>query len=160
MAPLLRQFYARYRELILFNKNIIISAIASIIADAMVVQYAVESTSDNNIIVSILSIITDSGVYLTTFAVMFLIDNRMKYTDAATGRRDSARIKTDIKKIVTALGISEVVYIVVKFTSIYLLLQSNVALPYQVAMLTTLLAWGFYILTANVLIRWQKLFNY
>jgi hypothetical protein len=159
MAPLLRQFYARYRELILFNKNIIIAAIASIIADALVVQYAVESTSHNNIIVSILSIITDSGVYLATFAVMFFADNRMKYIDAATGRRDSARFKSDIKKIVTALGISEVVYIVVKFTSIYVLLQSNVALPYQVAMFTTLLAWVFYIITANVMIRWQKLFN-
>ena len=159
MAPLLRQFYARYRELILFNKNIIIAAIASIIADALVVQYAVESTSDNNIIVSILSIITDSGVYLATFAVMFLIDNRNKYIDAATAKNDSARFKSDIKKIVTALGISEVIYTIVKFTSIYVLLQSNVASPYQIAVLTTLLAWVFYIITANVMIRWQKLFN-
>ena len=70
------RFYGKYREMILFNKNIIIAAIASIIADAMVVQYAAESITNNNIIVSILSIITDTGVYLAVFfAVMFLIDN-------------------------------------------------------------------------------------
>ena len=154
-----RQLYAKYREVILFNKNIIIAAIASIIADAIVVQYAFDSITDNNIIISILSIITDTGVYLATFAAMFLVDNRNKYVDTATGKKDSVRFRSDIKKIVTALGVSEVVYIIVKFTSIYLLLQVSIAPPYQVAMLTTLLAWIFYIITANVMIRWQKLFR-
>lgn len=154
-----RQFYAKYREVILFNKNIIIAAIASIIADAIVVQYAFDSITDNNIIVSILSIITDTGVYLATFAAMFLVDNRNKYVDTATGKKDSVRFRSDINKIVTALGVSEVVYIIVKFTSIYVLLQVSIAPPYQVAMLTTLLAWIFYIITANVMIRWQKLFR-
>lgn len=154
-----RQFYAKYREVILFNKNIIIAAIASIIADAIVVQYAFDSITDNNIIVSLLSITTDTGVYLATFAAMFLVDNRNKYVDAATGKKDSIRFRSDIKKIVTALGVSEVVYIIVKFTSIYVLLQVSIAPPYQVAMLTTLLAWIFYIITANVMIRWQKLFR-
>ena len=154
-----RQFYAKYREVILFNKNIIIAAIASIIADAIIVQYAFDSITDNNIIVSILSIITDTGVYLATFAAMFLVDNRNNYVDAATGKKDSVRFRSDIKKIVTALGVSEVVYIIVKFTSIYVLLQVSIAPPYQVAMLTTLLAWIFYIITANVMIRWQKLFR-
>src|SRR5687768_16773718 len=69
------QFYAKYRELILFNKNIIIAAVASIIADAIVVHYAAQITS-NTIVVSIVSMITDTGVYLATFAGMFLIDNK------------------------------------------------------------------------------------
>ena len=100
-----RQLYAKYREVILFNKNIIIAAIASIIADAIVVQYAFDSITDNNIIISILSIITDTGVYLATFAAMFLVDNRNKYVDTATGKKDSVRFRSDIKKIVTALGV-------------------------------------------------------
>lgn len=154
-----KQFYAKYREVILFNKNIIIAAIASIIADAIVVQYAFDSITDNNIIVSILSIMIDTGVYLTTFATMFLIDNRNKYVDAATGKKDSVRFRSDIKKIVTALGVSEVIYIIVKFTSIYLLLQASIAPPYQVAIFTTLLAWVFYVIAANAMMRWQKLFR-
>jgi hypothetical protein len=152
-----KQFYGKYRELILFNKNIIVAAVAAIITDTIVVQYAAQSIS-NDILVSIFSIITDIGVYLAAFAGLFYIDNRKKYIDTVTGRRDSNRFKQDAKKIVTALGISEVVYMIGKFTSIYLLLQANVAPPYQVAMLSTLLAGVFSTVTANLMIKAQKLF--
>jgi hypothetical protein len=152
-----KQFYGKYRELILFNKNIIVAAVAAIITDAIVVQYAAQSIS-NDILVSIFSIITDIGVYLAAFAGLFYIDNRKKYIDTVTGMRDSNRFKHDAKKIVTALGISEVVYMIGKFTSIYLLLQSNIAPPYQVAMLSTLLAGVFSTVTANLMIKAQKLF--
>jgi len=153
-----KQFYSRYRELILFNKNIMIAAIAAIITDAIVVQYAAQSIT-NNVLVSIFSIITGSGVYLIAFAGLFYIDNRRKYVDVVTGMRDSNMFRQDVKKIVTALGVSEVIYMIGKFTSVYLLLQSNVALPYQVAMLSTLLAGGFSTVTANLMIKTQKLFQ-
>jgi hypothetical protein len=157
LQQLFKQFYGKYRELILFNKNIIVAAVAAIITDAIVVQYAAQSIS-NDILVSIFSIITDIGVYLAAFAGLFYIDNRKKYIDTVTGMRDSNRFKHDAKKIVTALGISEVVYMIGKFTSIYLLLQSNIAPPYQVAMLSTLLAGVFSTVTANLMIKAQKLF--
>ena len=152
-----KQFYAKYRELILFNKNIIVAAIAAIITDAIVVQYAAQSIT-NNVLVSIFSIIADIGMYLAAFVGLFYIDNRKKYIDVVTGKRDSNRFKQDAKKLVTALGVSEVIYMIGKFTSIYLLLQSNVAPPYQVAMLSTLLAGGFSTVTANLMIKAQKLF--
>ncbi|MGH9990107.1 MAG: hypothetical protein ACREAS_06690 [Nitrososphaera sp.] len=152
-----KQFYTRYRELILFNKNIILAAVVAIITDAIVVQYAAQSIT-NNALVSSFSIITGTGVYLVAFTGLFYIDNRKKYIDTVTGMRDSNRFKQDAKKIVTALGVSEVIYMIGKFTSIYLLLQSNVAPPYQVAMLSTLLAGGFSTVTANLMIKTQKLF--
>jgi hypothetical protein len=152
-----KQFYAKYRELILFNKNIIVAAIAAIITDAIVVQYAAQSIT-NNALVSIFSIIADIGMYLAAFVGLFYIDNRKKYIDTVTGKRDSNRFKQDAKKLVTALGVSEVIYMIGKFTSIYLLLQSNVAPPYQVAMLSTLLAGGFSTVTANLMVKAQKLF--
>lgn len=152
-----RQFYAKYRELILFNKNIIVAAIAAIITDAIVVQYAAQSIT-NNVLVSIFSIMADIGMYLAAFVGLFYIDNRKKYVDTVTGKRDSNRFKQDAKKLVTALGVSEVIYMIGKFTSIYLLLQSNLAPPYQVAMLSTLLAGAFSTVTANLMVKAQKLF--
>lgn len=134
-----------------------VAAIAAIITDAIVVQYAAESIT-NNALVSIFSIIADIGMYLAAFVGLFYIDNRKKYIDTVTGKRDSNRFKQDAKKLVTALGVSEVIYMIGKFTSIYLLLQSNVAPPYQVAMLSTLLAGGFSTVTANLMIKAQKLF--
>jgi hypothetical protein len=158
LSSLFLRFYSKYRELILFNRSIIIAAVASVIADAIVVNYAVQITS-NNVVVSIVSMITDTGVYLATFAAMFLIDNKNKYIDSTTGKKDSSRFRRDIRKIITALGVSELVYMIVKFTSVLLLLQSNLALPYQVAMMSTILAWIVYIITANAMVRWQKLFK-
>jgi hypothetical protein len=152
-----KQFYAKYRDLILFNKNIIVAAVSAIIIDAIVVQYAAQSIT-NVVLVSIFSIITGTGVYLTAFAGLFYNDNRKKYINMITGKRDSNRFKQDAKKIVTALGVSEVIYTIGKFTSIYLLLQSNVAQPYQIAVLSTLLAGGFSTVTANLMIKAQKLF--
>ena len=152
-----KQLYTRYRELILFNKNIIVAAVVAIITDAIVVQFAAQSIT-NNALVSSFSIITGTGVYFVAFAGLFYIDNRKKYIDTVTGMRDSNRLKQDAKKIVTALGVSEVIYMIGKFTSIYLLLQSNIAPPYQVAMLSTLLAGGFSTVTANLMIKTQKLF--
>jgi hypothetical protein len=55
-----RRFYIN-RELILFNRNILIAAITSIIADAIVVNYAAQITN-NSIVLSVVSMITDSGV--------------------------------------------------------------------------------------------------
>ena len=67
--------------------------------------------------------ITDTIVYLATFAAMFLADNNKKYIDSETGKKNSARFRNDVKRIITALGISELVYMIVKFTSVYMLLQ-------------------------------------
>ena len=97
-------------------------------------------------------------MYLAAFAGLFYVDNRKKYFDAVTGRSDSNRFRQDTKKIANALGVSETVYIIVKFTSIYLLLQADAAPPYQIAMLTTLLAWVLHIVTANLMEKAQKLF--
>ena len=49
-------------------------------------------------IVSIVSMVTDSGVYLATFAAMFLIYNNNNYIDFATGKKDSVRFRIDVKK--------------------------------------------------------------
>lgn len=92
-----KQFYVKYQEVILFNRNIIIAAIASIIADAVVVHYSAEAIS-NDILVSLISIITDTGAYLTAFACMFYIDNGKKYIDIVTGKRGSSRLKHDARK--------------------------------------------------------------
>jgi hypothetical protein len=72
------RFYRKYRELILFNRNIIIAAVASIIADAVVVNNAVQITSNSIVVSLVVLMITDSGDYLAAFTVMFLIHNKSR----------------------------------------------------------------------------------
>jgi hypothetical protein len=48
---------------------------------------------------------------------------------------------------------------IMKFTSVYMILQSNIAPAYQVGLVSTLLARIVYVITANAMVRWQKLFK-
>lgn len=48
---------------------------------------------------------------------------------------------------------------IMKFTSVYMILQSNIAPPYQVGLVSTLLDRIVYVITANAMVRWQKLFK-
>ena len=62
------------------------AAITSIIADSIVVNYARQIPS-SSIVLSVVSMTIDSGVYLVIFASMCLIDNREKYIDSETGKK-------------------------------------------------------------------------
>jgi hypothetical protein len=74
----------------LFNKNILIAAITSIIANVIIVNISPQITS-NSIVISIVSMITDYVVYLVIFASMSLIENRKNYIDPETSKKGSIR---------------------------------------------------------------------
>jgi hypothetical protein len=63
--------------------------------------------TNNSIVLSVVSMmIADSGVYVVIFASMHLIDNRKKYIDPETGKKDSSKSLSDAIKIITALDVS------------------------------------------------------
>jgi hypothetical protein len=109
-------------------------------------------------IVSVFSIMTDTGVYLAALAGLLHIDNRKKYVDSVTGKRDSNRFRQDAKKMVTALGVSEIGYIVALYShkSTYCYDQTSSNLPNCNGDNDS--SWIFYIITANLMIEAQKLF--
>jgi len=48
---------------------------------------------------------------------------------------------------------------IMKLTSVYMILLSNLAPSYQVAMVSTLSACILYVITANAMVRWKILFK-
>ena len=58
----------------------------SINAYVIIVNFAAQITS-NSIVISIVSMITDSGVYLVIFASMSLIENRKTYITPRQARK-------------------------------------------------------------------------
>ena len=73
------------------------------------------------------------------FVVLFYIDNRYRYFDPLTGKKDSKIIKKDFRKLFTAFIISEIAYSFSKVSLTYQFLQAG-ALPYQASMLGSLTA--------------------
>src|SRR5919202_112328 len=126
--------YQKYKNTILFNKNLILSGIAAFFAGAIFTQVFAEPIPNNNLLNTLFTLSVEYGVYIPLFAVLFYLDNRHRYINPITGQKDPTQIKNDIKKLFAAFSISEVIYSICKISSQYYLLQRNTE-PYQASML-------------------------
>ncbi|HYZ50977.1 MAG TPA: hypothetical protein VE593_08820 [Nitrososphaeraceae archaeon] len=150
--------YQKYKNTILFNKNLILSGIAAFFAGAIFTQVFAEYLPDNNLLNTLSTLSVEYGVYIPLFAVLFYLDSKNRYINPITGKKDSAQIKNDIKKLFAAFSISEIIYSVCKISVQYYLLQRNIE-PYQASMLAAIFAWLVFLVCINTSIKAVKLFK-
>ena len=151
--------FNKYKNLILFNKNIIIAGICSFFSAAFVTQLYHTYYNTNHIANSIVALLVEYSVYMPLFGILFYIDNRYRYIDPLTGKKDLKTIKNDIKKLFTTFFISEITYSLSKLSFTYQFLQLG-ALPYQASMVGSVAASGISIVLINlVAIKGVKLFR-
>jgi len=112
----------------------------------------------SNVTNSIIALSTEYGVYIPLFAFLFYRDNKVKYIDPATGKKDSKRVKEDIWKLFAAFSVSEIIYSVMKISIHYQFLQLG-AQPYEASMISSLIAWGVFLGSINVSVKVVKLFK-
>ena len=125
--------YNKYKNLILFNKNIIIAGICSFFSAAFVTQLYHTYYNTNHIANSLVALTIEYSVYMPLFGILFYIDNRHRYIDPLAGKKDFKTMKSDIKKLFTTFFISEIAYSLSKLSFTYQFLQLG-ALPYQASM--------------------------
>ena len=131
--------YNKYKDLILLNKNIIVAGVCAFFSAAFVTQFYYTQYDQSHIANSIIALLTEYSVYIPLFSILFYYDNRYRYFNPLTGKKDFNTIKTDIKKLLTAFPISEVAYSLSKISITYQFLQLGVV-PYQASMLGSLAA--------------------
>jgi hypothetical protein len=85
--------YQKYKNTILFNKNLILSGIAAFFAGAVFTQLFAQHLPDNNLLNTLSTLSVEYGVYIPLFAVLFYLDNRSRYIHPITGQKDSTQIK-------------------------------------------------------------------
>jgi hypothetical protein len=151
------RYYAKYKNLIFFNKNIIISSIITGIINIIIVQYISILFHGDPIILSFVSVAVDFAIYNVFFLILyFLVDNRKRYFNAEDSKNKS-KARTTALRLVTTLGISEISYLSTKFLSSYLLFDTMNIEASTVSLITTIIAWVVYIITVNLLVRKQNL---
>lgn len=151
--------YNKYKDLILLNKNIIVAGTCAFISAAFVTQFCYTHYNESHIATSVVALISEYSVYIPIFGLLFYLDNRYRYTNPSTGKKDFKTIKTDIKKLLTAFSISEVAYSLSKISVTFQFLQIGL-MPYQASMFGSLAASAVSILLINLLItRVVKLFR-
>jgi hypothetical protein len=152
-----RKTLTKYRKVILFNKNLLISGIVSFLAGALSTQiYAL--FDDNNMYNAIITLTIGYCVYIPVFAFLFYRDNKLRYVDPLTGKKNSKNIREDIMKLLGAFTVSEVIFIATKLYIHYSLLQLYVQ-PYQALAIAELTAWGVFLVSINTGIKVVKLFK-
>jgi hypothetical protein len=147
----------KYGRTVLLNKNLIISGGVSYLAGALTTQiYALFYS--NNISNALITLILGYCIYIPLFALLFYRDNKSRYIDPLTGKKNSKNVREDMKKLFGAFTISEAIFIVTKLYIHYYLLQLHIQ-PYQALTTAELIAWGAFLVSINTGIKFVRLFR-
>ena len=111
----------QYKEYLKLNKNILLGFSASIVISAIVAQLL---SNQEDYLNATLTLVVDNVVYFSTFGGLYYMDNRKKYI-LPSGEQDSSAIKKDLIKIISSLGIGEVVYNIIRWFLQYYLLTGS-----------------------------------
>ena len=144
----------KYKEYLRLNKNLLLAFVASITISAIAADYFSDQYDYLN---TTLTLVVDYGVFFSTFGILFYIDNRRKYR-TETGELKKSLLKSDLAKIITSLGIAEVVYTILRWVLQYYLLQIDYD-AYLASIVSQLISTVVYLVVLNLSVKITKLYK-
>ncbi len=142
------------QEYLKLNKNILIAFAASIIISAVIAQILADQADYLN---TTYTTIADYVIYFSVFSGLFYLDNRKKYR-LKSGKTDTKRLKHDLKKLITSLGIGEIVYTIVRWVLQYYFLVLNYD-PYLASIVSQGLSTIVYMIVVNLSVKITRLYK-
>ena len=109
------------QEYLKLNKNILIAFAASIIISAIIAEILSDQPDYLN---TTYTTIADYVIYFSVFTGLFFLNNQKNYDDGS-GKRDTKKLKSDLKKLFTSLGIAEIIYAVIRWILQFYFLQTG-----------------------------------
>jgi hypothetical protein len=152
-----KEFYRKNKNYILFNKNIIIAGIAALIVGTFFTQFYSQQNK-NNFLNSIVTLSVEYAVYIPLFALFFYFDNKRRYIDPTSGKKNYKNIKSDIIKLFAIFSLSEIIFAVSKVSIHFQLMQISFE-PYQASMIGSFTAWFIFLVIINFGANLVKLFK-
>ena len=144
----------KYKEYLKLNKNVLLGFLGSIIISAIAADYFADQADYLN---TSLTLIIDYAMFFSIFGGLFYLDNRKKYV-LENGQRDNTLLKSDLIKIISSLGIGEIVYTIVRWSLQYYLLLINYE-PYMASIISQLISTVVYMITLNLSVKLTKLYK-
>ena len=142
------------QEYLKLNKNILIAFAASIIISAIIAQILSDQVDYLN---TTYTTIADYIIYFSVFSSLFYLDNRKKYK-LKSGKTDTVKLKQDLKKLITSLGIAEVVYTVARWALQYYFLTINYD-PYLASIVSQGISTIIYMMVLNLIVKITRLYK-
>jgi hypothetical protein len=142
------------QEYLKLNKNILIAFAASIIISAVIAQIL---SDESDILNTTYTTIADYVIYFSVFSSLFYFDNRKKYR-LESGKTDTVKLKQDLKKLITSLGIAEVVYTIARWALQYYFLTMNYD-PYLASIVSQGISTIIYMIVLNLIVKITRLYK-
>jgi hypothetical protein len=142
------------QEYLKLNKNVLIAFAASIIISAIIAQVLSDQADYLN---TTYTTIADYVIYFSVFSSLFYFDNRKKYR-LESGKTDTGKLKHDLKKLITSLGIAEVVYTVVRWALQYYFLTIDYD-PYMASIASQGISTIIYMIVLNLTVKITRLYK-
>ena len=152
-----KNFYNKYENYILFNKNIIIAGAAALVVGIFFTQLYAQH-SNNNFLNSISTLAIEYAVYIPIFGLLFYFDNKNRYVDLSSGKKNYQNIKNDLIKLFAIFSVSEIIYSVSKVSIHFQLMQISFE-PYQASIIGSFTAWFIFLVIINFGAKIVKLFK-
>ena len=138
----------------MLNKNIFIAFTASIIISAIVTHILSEQA---DYLIATYTLLVDHTIYFSTFGSLYYLDNRKKYL-LESGQTDKSKLKHDLIKIITSLGISEIIYSIARWFLQYYFLTINYD-AYLASIISQIISIIIYLIVINLSVKVTRLYK-
>ena len=136
------------------NKNILIAILTSIIISAAIAQLLSDQEDYLN---TTYTTIADYSIYFSVFGVLYYFDNRKKY-HIESGGTDTVKLKRDLIKLITSLGLAEVVYTIARWILQYYFLTIDYD-PYLASIISQSISAAIFLVVVNINVKLVKLYK-
>ena len=109
------------KEYLKLNKNLLISLAFSTIVSTSVAQILADQ---ENYLNTTYTVIAGYSVFFSVFIIMFYIDFKHRYK-LSSGQTNYGLLKKELIQLISSLGIGEIVYLAVRWTTLYYFLDLN-----------------------------------
>ena len=138
----------------MLNKNILIAFVASIMVSAIIAHMLSEQADYLN---TTYTLLVDYVIYFSTFGGLYYLDNRKKYL-FESGQTDKSKLKHDLIKIITSLGIAEVVYTIIRWLLQYYFLTLHYD-AYLASITSQIISTIIYLIVINLSVKMTRLYK-
>lgn len=153
-----KTFYGKYKNYILFNKNIIIAGTTALIVGIFFTQLFAQH-NENNLLNSVSTLGVEYAAYIPLFGLLYYFDNKNLYIEPSTGRKNYQNIKNDLIKLLTIFSVSEIIFSLSKLSIHFQLMQISFE-PYQANLIGSFIAWFIFLVIINFGAKITNLFKY
>ena len=144
----------QYKEYLKLNKNILLGYVASVTISAIAAQLF---SGQEYYLNTTFTLLVDYSVYLSTFGGLYYVDNRKKYK-LKSGEIDWHVLKKDLIKLISSLGVGEIIYMIARWVLQYYLL-TEVYEPYLASIISQSISFIPFLIVVNLGIKISGLYR-